>query len=114
MKRSELRRVASVLLLVLGLTRSAGAQSAVGAGPLTTTLTDTEPVTGVLSWGPVRVAPGITVSEAGKDSNVFDEAVDPKDDWVFRAMPDISVFSRMRLLKVSAYAGSDMNYYHTY
>ena len=41
------------------------AQSAVGTGPLTATLADTEPTTGVLSIGPVKLAPGIVVREIG-------------------------------------------------
>ncbi len=57
------------------------AQSAVGAGPLTGTLADTEPTTSVLAIGPVKVAPGVTVREIGYDDNVFDEseAESPKE-----------------------------------
>ena len=92
------------------------AQSAVGQGPLTSTLPDTEPVTGVISIGPVKLAPGLTVREIGWDSNVFDEPPEesPKEDWVAAAQPDVSIYSRLRFVRLSAYAGSELTYYRTY
>ena len=110
------RRRTGVLLLV-GLacvTADARAQGAVGSGPLTGTLAETEPTTGVLGMGPVKVAPGITISQIGTDSNVFDEAVNPKSDFLASVAPDVSVFSRMRFLQVSAYGGVGLNYFHKY
>jgi hypothetical protein len=91
----------------------AGAQG-VGSGPLTGTLTDTEPVAGVLDFGSVKVAPGFVVQELGYDSNVFDEHEDQKEDWVFRGSPDISIFSGLRWFTLSAYAASDLQYFKTY
>ena len=98
---------------VVRVRREARAQSAVGAGPLTTALSDTEPTTGVLMLGPVRLAPGVTVREIGWDSNVFDESAEegPKEDWVAAATPDVSVFTRLRFVRISAYAGSELTYY---
>lgn len=93
---------------------SARAQSVVGAGPLTSGLADTEPTTGVLSWGPFKVAPGLTISEMGWDSNVFDEAENPKEDYVVAGKPDAAVFSRTRFVKLSAYAGADLRYQREY
>jgi len=92
------------------------AQSAVGTGPLTSALSDTEPVSGVLRAGPILFAPGVTVSEIGWDSNVFDEPPEesPKEDFVAAATPDVSAFARLRFLRLSAYAGSELTYYHTY
>jgi hypothetical protein len=89
-------------------------QSNVGAGPLTMVLPDVEPAASVLSWGPVRLAPGVQVPEIGYDSNVFYEAVDPKEDWMVSVMPDVLAYSRLRLLRISAYAGVNMTYYGTY
>lgn len=86
----------------------------VGAGPLTGTLADTEPTGGVIGLGPIKLAPGIVVREIGWDSNVFDEAVDPKEDYLASILPDVSVFSRTRFLLLSAYAGLDFQYYRTY
>jgi hypothetical protein len=92
------------------------AQSAVGTGPLTGGLSDTEPVAGVLRAGPILIAPGVTVREIGWDSNVFDEPPEasPKEDWVAAATPDISVYSRLRFLRISASAASELTYYHKY
>ena len=103
------------VLLIMGSSLSY-AQSAVGAGPLTSTLTDTEPVTGVLSLGRVKVAPGVTVQQLGWDDNVFDEpeSESPKQDYVAEIQPDSSVFSRLRYVRLSAYAGSPMAYYRDY
>jgi hypothetical protein len=108
--------VGSVLLMMGSLAATAQAQSSVGTGPLTSTLTDTEPVAGVLSLGRVKAAPGVTVRELGWDDNVFDESPDesPKQDYVVAAVPDVSVFTRLRFVRLSAYAGSELTYYQQY
>lgn len=110
------RGVCGVLLIMALYAAPARAQSSVGAGPLTTTLTDTEPTTGVLSLGPMKVAPGLTVRELGWDDNVFDEAESegPKEDWVVAAQPDLSIFTRLRFVRLSAYGGSELTYYKKY
>ena len=104
------------VLMIMGSWSLAFAQSAVGSGPLTGTLTDTEPTAGVLSLGRVKVAPGITVREIGFDDNVFDEAESesPKQDYTASVTPDISAFSLLRFVRVSAYAGADLTYYQKY
>ena len=96
--------------------RTAWAQANVGSGPLTSRLTDTEPVGGALDLGLVTLAPGIGVREIGWDSNVFNEPPEqsPKEDWVLSVQPDIAAFSRVGLLQLSGYAGADFTYYHTY
>ena len=91
MVRNPVRRAAAVVLIIMGVLWvgvDARAQSAVGAGPLTASLPDTEPTTGVLMVGPIRFAPGLTVREIGYDSNVFDEPPErsPKEDYVLSAM----------------------------
>ena len=92
------RSLTCVVLIGMGLLspERAGAQSAVGAGPLTATLPDVEPTVGVLTIGRVRLAPGLTIREIGWDSNVFDEPDEapPKEDWVAAVQPDISAFTR--------------------
>ena len=107
---------ALAVMSLLAFAHAAAAQSAVGTGPLTATLADAEPVAGVLSIGPVRLAPGIVVREIGWDSNVFDEtkAEVPKEDFVAAFTPDVAMFSRLRFLKVSAYAGAELTYYQKY
>jgi hypothetical protein len=91
-------------------------QSSVGSGPLTTTLADTEPTEGIFTFGNVRFAPGMTVREIGWDSNVFDEPDQdgPKSDFVVAVQPDVSAFTRLRFVRISAYAGSELTYYSTY
>lgn len=109
------RALAAVVLMIISpfVAADLRAQSSVGAGPLTGALTDTEPQSGALSFGPLRVAPGLTVREIGWDSNVFLEPPEdsPAEDFVAAGTPDISVYTRLRLLRVSAYAGSDLTYY---
>ncbi len=109
-------RAVVTVLFVVGACAGASAQSAVGTGPLTGSLTDTEPTVGVLSLGPVKVAPGLTVREIGWDDNVFDEteSESPKEDYVAAVQPDISLYSRLRFVRLSAYAGSELTYYKTY
>ena len=85
-----------------------------GSGSLTSTLAETEPATGALRIGPLRVAPGLTIREIGHDDNVFDEAENPKEDWVIAGTPDVSLFTRLRFVQLSAYFGSEMQYYHEY
>jgi hypothetical protein len=95
---------------------TAAAQSSVGSGPLTSALPEVEPTVGVLSFGRVRFAPGLTVREIGWDSNVFDEPEEdsPKEDWVAAVQPDVSAFTQLRFVRISAYAGSELTYYRTY
>jgi len=118
MFRTPVRAAVLVVVIIMSPMGAARlrAQSAVGTGPLTSALSDTEPVTGVLRAGPILIAPGVTVRELGWDSNVFDEPPEesPKEDWVAAATPDISVYSRLRFLRISAYAASELTYYHKY
>ncbi len=109
----RLSRAVAFALLLASLPQLAGAQG-VGAGPLTSTLSATEPTTGVLSWGRVKFAPGFVIDELGRDPNVFDERDNPKKDWVFRGTPDVSLFSGVRFARLSAYAGSELTYYQKY
>jgi hypothetical protein len=101
-------------ILSLCVARASFAQHAVGTGPLTTTLTDTQPTTGVLRIGRVFLAPGMVIREIGWDSNVFDEVSDPKEDYVAAIAPDVSAFSRLRFVQLSAYGGGYFNYFKTY
>ena len=119
MMRNPVRTAVTVVLMIMGLMCASGAahaQSAVGAGPLTSSLGDTEPQTGVLLVGPVRFAPGVTIREIGHDSNVFDEPneLSPKEDFVVAANPDVSAFARLRFVRISTYAGAELTYYQDY
>lgn len=116
MFKPVLRGACSVLMIMGTLATAVSAQSSVGTGSLTSMLTDTEPAAGVLSLGPVKVAPGITVQQLGWDDNVFDEppTATPKADYVAELQPDISAFTQLRFVRISAYAGSSMSYYQEF
>ena len=111
--RSVVSAVIGTVIVVMVAAPARG-QSNVGTGPLTGTLTDVEPTAGALEIGRVRVAPGIVVREIGWDSNVFDESEDPKEDFIVSVAPDVAFFTRMRFLRLSAYAGADFNWFRTY
>lgn len=106
-------RALVITSLVLASVRMSAAQT-LGAGPLTETLTNAEPTSAVFNWGRVKFAPGLEITEFGHNSNVFDEYLDPKSDWVFRATPDVSMFAALRFFKFTLYAGSQLGYYKTY
>jgi hypothetical protein len=110
------RRMRAVVvgLVLLCAPLTALAQPNVGMGPLTGSLAETEPTTGALSIGRIRLAPGLVIREIGWDSNVFNTATDPKQDYVATLAPDVSAFTLLRFMKVSAYAGGDFLYYKTY
>jgi hypothetical protein len=92
----------------------AAAQANVGSGPMTGTLPETEPTTGAISLGRIRLAPGLTIRELGYDSNVFDEPVDPKSDFVASLQPDASAFTLLRFAKLAGYAGGDFKFFKDY
>ncbi len=112
--RHFVRPLIGAAVLAATMAAPARGQGAVGSGPLTGALTDTEPMTGVLTIGRVRVAPGVVVREIGWDTNVFDEAENPKEDFIVSVAPDAAVFTRLRFLQLSAYGGADFNYFRTY
>jgi len=115
--RSFAQCVCRCVVLAAGLLAVAprvSAQGAVGSGPLTSMLPDEEPKSGVLHAGVFRIAPGLTIREIGHDDNVFNEALNPKEDWVVAGRPDVTVYTRVPMLELSAYAGSDMQWYKTY
>ena len=91
--------ICAAALAVVGGGARAGGQGSVGSGPLTGALTDIEPTTGVITIGRVRLAPGVVVREIGWDSNVFDEAENPKEDFVVSVAPDAALFTRLRFLQ---------------
>jgi hypothetical protein len=112
--RNVVHPVICAAALAVVVAAPAWGQGSVGSGPLTEALTDIEPTTGVISIGRVRVAPGVVVREIGWDSNVFDEAENPKEDFIVSVAPDAALFARLRFLQVSAYVGGDFNHFQTY
>ncbi|MEP6782407.1 MAG: outer membrane beta-barrel protein, partial [Acidobacteriota bacterium] len=106
-------RLASTACATLLLASSAAAQ-AVGSGSLTGTLASDEPQSGVLRLGPLRIAPGLVITELGVDDNIFNETNNPKSDFVIAGTPDVALFTRLPLMQLSAYAGAQMQYFNKY
>ena len=65
--------------------------------------------------GPLYVTPGIQVKELGVDSNVFNEAVEPKSDFTATVAPklDLALFVARRALLTAAVA-TDLVWYNRY
>lgn len=112
-----MQRVYAILVasaLLAAAAARAEAQTSFGAGPLTSSLVTTEPTSGVIDLAHMKIAPGLTVQELGHDDNVFDQHEDPKEDFVIRATPDVSIFTRTRFMQFSGHVGVPLAYYHTY
>lgn len=102
-------RIAAVALLAVGgVIRPAAAQSGAPVLP------DPEQV-GRFRLGPARFTPSIQISELGVDDNVFNEAVDPKQDTTAVIGPKVEFWSRFGP-RIRLYgAGSvDYRYFRTY
>ena len=114
----DMRDVSGLISLAIALVfltaLPASAQRSVGSGPLTESLTDIEPEVGVLNVGRVKLSPGLVIREIGWDDNIFNDAQDPKRDFVASVAPDVSVFSRLRFVQLSAYGSADFTYYQQY
>jgi hypothetical protein len=87
---------------------------ALAQGPLTEGFGDAEPATFAFRLGPILATPGLTVREIGVDTNVFDEPVDPKRDYMATVSPDLQLFARLGLLRVTATSAADFTYYREY
>jgi len=111
---TELGRSCGVVAVMLTAIAGTASAQGIGAGPLTASLAGAEPQSGVLRLGRFRIAPGVVVRELGWDSNVFDEPVDPKQDYVAAVAPDVSAFARLGFVQLSVYGGGDFNYYQKY
>ena len=101
------RRVLMMTLLVLSAATAGRAQ---GMAPVS----DADPPAYPLRLGPLRLAPGLRVRQVGIDSNIFQEAAAPREDFVVSFTPDVNFYLRPRGMRVSAYLGSDFNYFHEY
>jgi hypothetical protein len=64
--------------------------------------------------GPIGLRPRLVFSDIGIDSNVFNESVDPKDDFTLTASPTLEATLRARHLRLMYTSGGDFVYYRTY
>jgi Putative beta-barrel porin 2 len=99
---------AAWLMLAPTSARAQGSAGGPGA-PL-----DADPTQFAFRLGPVLLTPGLQVDELGVDNNVFRESVDPKQDWVVAASPDLNVYVRMRFIRFTMFTAANFRYYFEY
>ncbi len=106
-RRVAALRVVMAVALVWGSCGTAGAQSIAPA-------VDVDPPNYPLRLGPVLFSPGVKLRQFGVDSNIFNDEDNPKDDFVATFTPEVNVFVRPRLIRLTGYFAADFNYFHTY
>lgn len=74
---------------------------------------DAEPASRFL-FGPVGLTPGLSVSNVGVDSNVFNDAVDPRSDMTATISPVLELRMRLRAVRLTGSTGVDYVYYRRY
>jgi hypothetical protein len=103
-------KAAFALLLVVASAAPALAQS----GPFTGTLRLEEPRAVALRFGPLIIAPSLSLPAIGYDGNVFDDDVDPKSDWTASIRPDLQLFARAGVMQFVLSAANEFTYYQKY
>lgn len=98
-------RVALALALVLFPATRTAAQ-----GPPV----DADPTTFAFRLGPLLLTPGLRINELGVDTNVFQDDVNPKRDYVVAVSPDLTVFLRMRFLRFTMFTAAEFRHYVKY
>ena len=83
-------------------------------GPLSAQTTDRPPSAAAVQIGPLVLYPSVRIRDIGVDSNVFNEATDPKDDFSFTVAPQLETVLRVGVLQLTATSGADFVYYQTY
>ena len=84
------------------------------SGPMTGSLPEVEPADYDFRLGPFLFSPNVSITEAGVDTNVFDEPVSPKRDYMLTLTPDMQIYARTGLLLFSGVTSNDFTYYHEY
>jgi hypothetical protein len=62
--------------------------------------------------GPVLVDPKLSIPEIGRDSNIFNDANAPQDDFVINLQPEVDFFTDLGVLRVAVKSGSTFTYFH--
>jgi hypothetical protein len=65
-------------------------------------------------FGPLGVSPTLSVTNFGFDTNVFNNSVDPRTDFTFRAAPRLQARLRSRRTLLSGTIETGLNYYAKY
>jgi hypothetical protein len=69
---------------------------------------------GTLKIGPLSIRPTFLIKNIGRDSNVFNEPVNPKKDFTMTISPTAEVVFQPRRLKVTYTQATDYVYFQTY
>lgn len=64
--------------------------------------------------GPLGVTPSGALTNFGIDSNVFNEATDPKSDFTFSVSPRLDTWLRAGRARLAVFGRADLNYYRRY
>lgn len=83
-------------------------------GAITGGLPEVPPVNVAFRLGPLDFWPILNVKDLGVDTNVFDEAVDPKEDWAVTFSPDLVLWADTGYLQFSGRSSADFVYYQKY
>ena len=65
-------------------------------------------------WGPIRFTPTLEITSLGHDSNVFNEADDPKSDTTAAIGPAVKLWMRPARTRLSATTGGQYLYFKEY
>jgi hypothetical protein len=103
----NLRRAAVpvVMMGALAMAHTASAQQTDQPDPLDNAL---------VRIGPLGINPSITIHDAGRDENVFNDPANPKSDFTFTLSPRAEVLFRPRVVHVDFITATDYVYYRTY
>lgn len=107
MNRTEVSALALMTLLTVGGTAQA-------QGPHVAGLAEAPPRNVAFHVGPFQFWPGLKIRELGVDSNVFDDAENPKSDWMIGLQPDVTIWGQAGYFRVSARSGTDLVYFAQY
>jgi hypothetical protein len=65
-------------------------------------------------FGPIRFTPGIEIRNVGVDTNIFNDAEDPKQDWVASFGPAVDYWLRGGRMRLSGRTGLQYDYFSEY
>ncbi len=65
-------------------------------------------------FGPMGLSPTLSITEFGVDSNVFNDAVDPRDDFTMTIVPRLLARLRSRYVQLSGSVATGFVYFHEF
>ena len=65
-------------------------------------------------WGPIRFTPTLEITSLGRDSNVFNEVVNPKSDFTAAIGPAVKMWMRPARTRLTFTTGGQYVYFHEY